>query len=167
MARQTRGRRTDYNWFNFGDRTQVDIGVGGMFQVAALGFLQAQTITRIRGRIGAVLDATAIDESAMVLAGLMIINTDAFVGGSAAEVFTGGADDASWIWQGALWVSSGAEAAVVSDGLFDRVEVDTKAMRRVKAGQTLALVLDAPGALALDQGGTIDVTAYFHVLTGA
>ncbi len=167
MARRS-GRRADYDWFNFGDFFGgLDIAVAATLMVTSIDFTTAQTIVRIRGRVGATLDAGAVDEHGMLLVGLMILNTDAFAGGGAAEIFTGGVDEASWIWQGAIYLSSGAEAAIVPDHLSGSVEVDTKAMRKVKAGQSLVCVIHAPTALWNDQAGTIDVHTFFHGLSAA
>jgi len=167
MPRGRTGRRTDYSWSNFGD-VSLGQGVGGSgtFGLVASNVIAPQTLTRVRGQIGVTLDAAAADESAMILCGLMALNTDAFVGGGAPEIFTGGDDEASWIWQGALYVSSGAEAAVVGDQLSDSLAVDSKAMRKLKPGQSIVFVHHSPAELATDQGGTYDLTYFFHCLNG-
>ena len=167
MARRS-GRRTDYQWFNVGDfENGIDIGAVAAFGSTGLAILAPGTITRIRGKIGATLDAGAVDEAVMLLAGLVVLNSDGFAAGAAPELLTTGADEASWIWQGALYLSSGSEAAVVDDSLSAQIEIDTKAMRRVKPGLTLAMVFEVPAALARDQTGTVDVSWYIHCLDGS
>ncbi len=168
MADRGRGRRTDYTWSNFGDRENAhDIStVAGVFGTTGFTSGAAQTITRIRGKVGAVLDPGAVNESVMILFGLMVLATDSFVGGAAPEIFTNSQDEASWIWQGALWLDSGDEAAIVTDNLSGSIEVDSKAMRRIKINDTLAFVFQTPTELANDQTGLINLTYYFHVLTG-
>ena len=167
MARG-RGRRTDYVWANFGDRENAQdlSSVAGIFGSTGFTFTVAGTLTRVRGRIAVTLDPAAVDEHAMILAGLMIVSADGFSAGNAPEIFTGFADEASWVWQGQLYVSSGAEAAIVTDQLSTELVVDTKAMRKVKPGQTLALVFQTPAELVLDQAGTFDLTYFFHLLVG-
>ena len=164
MARD-RGRRTDYQWSNFGDRENgQDIATVASFGTTGLASDRAHTCVRIRGRVGVILDAGAVNESAMILCGLVRVTTDAFASGAAPEIFANGDDEASWVWQGALWVNSGDEAAIVPDALSDSIEVDSKAMRKFKTNDTLAFVHEAPGALANDQAGLYNLTYYFHVL---
>ncbi len=167
MARRT-GRKTDYSWGNFGALQQgIDLSVNqGTFGSTGLVILVPQTITRIRGRVALNLDATAVDERAMILCGLMIVSADGFATGDAPEISTNANDEASWLWTGALYVDSGGEAAVNENRLIDVIDIDTKAMRKVKPGQTLALVFQAAAGLVNDQAGTYDLTYWMHVLTG-
>ncbi len=167
MARGTRGggRRTDYNWFNIGDSAVAQpISVNATLGGTGFAFTLAGTITRLRGKVGVVLDTGGVGESMMIIVGLIVGNADLT---NSPEIFTNGIDEGSWIWQGALWINSGAEAAVVTDALSDSIEIDSKAMRRIKSGQTLFFVHQAPAAVAVDQGGTYDVTYYFHGLVGS
>ncbi len=168
MPRRSAGRRTDYFWSNFGDVSLGQgIGGSGTFGSVAGGVSRPLTITRIRGQIGVTLDTGGAGESALILCGLMVLNGDAFTAGGAPEIFTGSDDEASWVWQGAIYVSSGAEAAVVPDALSAQMVVDSKAMRKVKPGQVLAFVHHSPAELATDQGGTYDLTYFFHCLNGS
>ncbi len=174
MARARSGRRTDYTWTQFGDViTGHDLGSVSSFTGASVGFsitfAAAQTLTRVRGRIGVTLDTGGVGESALVLAGLTIVGLDAATGGVLPEIYNVAvsADEASWIWQGQLYVSSGAEAAIVTDQLSASIEVDAKAMRRVKPQETLVMCFQTPAELTVDQAGTLDVSYFGHVLTGA
>jgi len=168
MPRRT-GRRTDYQWFNSGDlEADNDLGVGtGVFGSTAFEFGQAQTLTRLRGKVGVYLDAGAGDESAMILCGFTVIPEDMFTGGTAPEIFNASVDETSWVWQGALYVAAGLNATAVEDGQFDRIEIDSKAMRRVKANSVLAFVFQAPAALVNDVAGTFDLTWQVHGLVGS
>ena len=169
MARG-RGRRTDYNWDNFGDvMDALDLSTtDAQFGTQGLVSGEAATITRVRGRIGVTLNAAAANEDAIILVGLTVVKTDAFIAAATPEISTTASpsDEASWLWQGAIYVSSGAEAAVITDGLIRDLEVDSKAMRKVKANDTLALVIHTPAKLVTDQGGTFDLTYFFHCLLG-
>ena len=170
MAHQRRGRKVDYQWLNMGDleTSAVMPGAGVYGSIGLISGLM-QTIFRIRGRVGVVLDTGGVGESAMILCGLTLVDNEAFAGGLAPEPFTTGAggDDGNWIWQGTLYVNSGAEAAVVPDRLSDAIDIDTKAMRKWKPHQTLAFVHQAPTDLVVDQAGTYDLSWYAHVLIGA
>ncbi len=166
MPRGRSGRRADYQWSNLGDdENGQDLGANtGVFGSTGLAILVPGTIVRIRGTIAGQLDAGGADERAMILLGLGIFRSDYFATGTAPELFTAAADEGSWIWQGQLYLSSGSEAAVVNDFLVDRLTIDTKAMRKVKAGETLALVHQAPAAMVVDQTGTYDLTWFIHCL---
>ncbi len=170
MARGRRsGRRTDYTWLNTGDvELAQDLTTSvGTFGSSSLVATAAQTVTRLRGRIGVYLDAAAADESAMILVGIGIFDADQVVAGAAPELFAGGIDDGSWMWQGALYVHSGVGVVAGSEeGQFDRIDIDSKAMRRMKANESIALVHQVPAPLVSDQGGTYDLTWYLHELVG-
>ncbi len=166
MARSSRGsgRRTDYEWFNIGDTAVAQaVSVNATLGVTAFLFAAPATISRLRGKVGVVLDTAAVNESFMVVCGLFIGNADLT---NSPELFTNGVDEGSWIWQGALFVNSGAEAAVVTDALSDSIEIDSKAMRRVKNGMNLFFAHQAPAAVSVDQGGTYDISYYVHGLAG-
>ena len=167
MARQRSGRRTDYEWGSFGDLNLANtLVLAGTFGVTVLDFTRAGTIMRIRGKVTVDLDAGGVDERGIILCGLMVGNTDLVQATAVAPELLASVDEGRWLWQGQLYVSSGAEAAIVLDRLSDSIEVDTKAMARIKAGQSLAFVYESPAALTTDQGGTFDIGYYLHVLTG-
>ncbi len=166
MGTRGRGRRPDYDWRHFGDvQNSNDISVAS----ATLGsttfaFTQSQTLVRCRGRVGAYLDGTAADESIMILCGLTILSPDAV---AAPELFkSDGQDDGSWIWQGSIYLHSGvAVTAGAEEGQFGSLELDSKAMRKVKVGEQLAFVFQTPAELVTDQGGTFDLIWHVHHLT--
>ncbi len=167
MARVARrsGRRTDYTWTNFGDiALGQDLGVVAQLGPSKFLFNLTSTIVRLRGKVGVTLDTGGVDENAIILCGLFLAVDDL---NTAPEIFTGTADEASWIWQGALYVSSGSEAAVNTNFLSDSIEIDSKAMRKVKSNRSLFFIHEAPAALVTDQAGTYDISYYVHILGGA
>ena len=95
-----RGRRTDYQWTNFGDREQShDVtATGGTLGSTGSVVVQPSTLMRVRGMIGIQLDPSAVDESVMLLCALVKMSADVFVAGVAPEIFTNSDDEASWIW---------------------------------------------------------------------
>ncbi len=165
------GRRTDFLWTTFGDvELTQDLSQPASFGTTSLGFTDPGTLTRVRGKVAVVLDAAAADESAMILVGLAVMNAEAVAGGIAPEIFGDSTqDEASWLWQGALYVNSGTLGAIATDSNgTDMVEIDSKAMRRVKGlAQVLVLVHEAPTELQSDQGGTYDLTYFVHALVGS
>jgi len=171
MPRSRSGRRTDYEWISVGDfEDNVDLGVAtGTFGSTGLTIARPLTLTRLRGRVAVTLDAGAVNENAMILCGVMILTADKFVGGGGApELFVqAGSDEASWVWQGSLYVSAGDEAAVNENWLSQSLEIDSKAMRRMKPSETLAFVFQAPTELVRDASGTYNVTWHLHALFGS
>ena len=166
MARARRtGRASDYQWGNFGDQMSTqDIGAEATFGTSALTPGLAATCVRLRGKVGVTLDTGAPDESVIVLLGVAVVPLDMFQAGAAPELFTGADDEMSWLWQGALYVSSGAQGAVINEFLVASIEVDSKAMRKAKATDVVAFVFEAPTELARDQTGTFDLVYFFHAL---
>ncbi len=168
MSRRT-GRRTDYQWGSMADvETGLDLGnVSGRFATTTLILGLASTLMRIRGVIGATLDSAAVNESVLALFGIGLFNTDQVAAGSAPEINVAGNDEFNWMWTGALYLSSGMEAAIVTDQLSASLDIDTKAMRRGKADDVVALVSHTPASVVVDQTGTWDFTYYLHVLQGS
>ena len=160
------GRKTDYEWNTItGVITALDINAealgSGTLVIAIPG-----THARVRGRVFAQLDATAVDERATVVVGLRYATDDAVAAGVSALGNPFDDPDNDWLWTGHLFVSSGAEGAVVNEFLGDRIEIESKAMRRVKPGSTLAFVAVTPSAGAVDQGGTVDILFSYRALLG-
>ena len=171
MARGRSGRRTDYTWFNFGD-VELARDLSNSDAVAGstgFAFSETATITRLRGMVGVTLDAGGVDENAMILCGLRISSADGFSVGTAPEIVTNTADEVRWIWQGSLYVSSGAEASVdgAFPGLVATTVIDSKAMVRIKSTEVLQFIFQNPAALVTDATGTYDLTYFVHGLSGA
>ncbi len=169
MARRSSGRRTDYEWGNFGDSiVALDQLASGTIGPIFASFSVAGTLVRIRGKVGATLNTAAVGEHVMLLLGLTVISNDAAAAGVVPEILNdvNAIDDGNWVWQGAIYLSSGDEGAVVSDMLMGSIDIDTKAMRRFKASDALVFVAQAPPLLGVDQGGTIDLSYYIHNLIG-
>ncbi len=125
----------------------------------------ALTLLRVRGLWSLELDATAADERVIVTAGMIIVSENA-AGAGAASVPAPATDFAEdWLWWGAQEVSAGQEAAVVSDGLFSRMVLDSKAMRKLKPGENVVFVTEVDRSV--DQGGNTDGLYSVRVLFGS
>ena len=159
------GRRTDYEWSGVdATNTGVDLAVG----VTALGAGSVvsavpATLMRTRGLVAAQLDTAAIDERALIAFGMMIVQEEAFDAGS-ASVPGPREYSADWFWHGFMWLSSLAESAVQPQALWQRLEIDSKAMRRLKPNDAIILVAEV--ASAVDQAGTFDFQYGFRCLKG-
>ncbi len=164
MAR-SRGRRSDYQWTQFGDvenAHDISSAVGTLGSTVSVVTIP-QTLMRTRGRIGAYLDAGGVDESVMLLCGVTVLSADAV---AAPELFQSSqVDDANWIWQGQIFLHSGVGVVAGSEeGQFGSIEVDSKAMRRLKPSSQVVFVFQTPAELVTDQGGTLDISWYLHCL---
>ncbi len=170
MARRVRGqggRDHDFEWFNMADSLSNLDNAEGSVIVGPTGLLAstALTIFRARGKILGILDTGAVDERVIVEIGLAVVGAPAFTAGVASLPTPVTEDQYPFFWRGQLAMSSGAEAAVITDGLFDRVEIDSKAMRKMKPDEAIVLVFEVAGSS--DQAGTTDYVYSIDILTGA
>ncbi len=165
---QRRTSRPDYSWSNFGDIIAAhDLGVAtAIFGVTGSTINQPQTLIRTRGIVSATLNSGGVSEQATILCGLIQVNGDYFASSTdAPELLNNSTDEASWIWQGQLYVTSGFGPALESNNVTDRIRVDSKAMRKLKPGQVIVFVMQTPAGLVTDATGTLEVTYFFHCLS--
>ena len=153
-------------WASVADmHTSVDLAEGGtVLGTTGIQFALPATLLRMRGLIGCQLNAQAVNERALIVFGLIIVSDQAFAAGAASVPSPDADSDAEWIWQGSCWVSSGNEAAIVSDGLFDRIVIDSKAMWKAKPNDVIVLMGEV--VESVDQAGTFDFQYYFRSLVG-
>ena len=169
MARRS-GRRTDYLWASSGDQElAVDLSTNtGTFGTTAFQTTLPQTLTRLRGKVGVTLDAAGVEESCMLLCGVAVVSAEYFVSGSAPEIFVANdSDEVNWVWTGGLYLSAGAEGATNTNGLIRDIEIDSKAMRKMRANSSVVFVHQTPAELKTDGGGTLDITWWLHFLLGS
>ena len=164
----------------------IDIAGGTVAMAStALSALEALTILRSRGLWTVELDATAINERVTVGAGLTIVSskspsvnplprtatwtfhhdcrqTRCFQLTESPAPITDISED--WLWRGYMQVSSGEEAAANTNSLFDRQVIDSKAMRKMKPGDTEVFVVEIDRSV--DQGGSINVMFSVATLLG-
>ena len=161
-----RGTRLQKLWVSIHQSTNgMDIAEGTTaLGIAGGATLEKLTILRMRGLIGVQLDTSAVDERVLVVFGLIIVPTPAFVAGAASvpSPLTEDADD--WLWQGSAFLTSLAEGAVATDFLSAQIPVDSKAMRIMSADETLILVAEI--AESQDQAGTLDFAYSIRILQG-
>jgi len=166
MGDRARGRRTDYEWVDIrGAITAMDNAEG----TAALGdgsftALKSLTVTRMRGLVGVQLDTTGVDERILLSMGIIVVSQDAGAVGITALPKPQSDGNAPWVWHGHAWCTSLSEAGVSTNGMYHRVEIDSKAMRKMKSSEQLVFVAEI--ADAVDQGGQTDLQYGFRLLTG-
>jgi len=123
------------------EETGVATNLGG-----GLGFLAPQTILRCRGEVSIQFDETAqAGDRAAITFGLGIVSSDAFAAGAGSVPDPGGEPEYPWLWWGSIEIEAIIAASAWTGGYgwgpsAGRLEVDTKAMRKVKPGETLCWV---------------------------
>ncbi len=168
MARQRSGRRTDYLWAGSAQQVAaVDLALNTASIVHTFTNTLSRTLMRTRGNILVQLDAGANDERAMIALGLIVVSTPAATAGTASVPTPITDIGADWFWHYFATVTALAETSVTGDagGLFERIEVDSKAMRKLKDDQTLLLVCEV--GQTIDATGTFDVQAGMRYLFGS
>ncbi len=161
------GRRADYEWTGTSGRVDaIDIGTGTAAFVSVATFNGPATMMRCRGEVFFQLDPAAADERAQIAVGLIVATDAAVAAGIAALPQPIAVPEAEWSWYGYATISSLAETAVVAgSNLWARLEVDSKAMRKVKANEQLVMVCEV--GTVLDQGGSFDFIAGIRTLVAS
>ena len=124
-----------------GDAT---LGGGG------LSFAVPATILRFRGYWANMFDETAQANDQMnITFGLAIVSTDAFTLGSTALPDPADEPEFPWIWWGDMRLDSFGVLTDTRTGwgpAAQRQEIDSKAMRKIKPGETVTYVLQRSNA---------------------
>ena len=159
------GKKIDYKQWSATPSIRLGVTTDTTVVGGSIGFTFPATILRARGSIVATLEAPiAAGDMAKFTFGLGIISTDSFTAGTSVPD-PAGEPDYPWLWWTEFALTT--EVATINDsfGLHShRVEVDTKAMRRVKPGQSLAWILQRAD-IAGDPPATVHI-AQTRVLIG-
>ena len=111
--------------------------------MASLGFTEPSTILRIRGDFRAMLDGASDGTVQQFAFGIGVVSTDAATLGATAMPDPFGEPEYPWLfYHSANLVASILGGALIEPALAQAfVTIDSKAMRRVKPGQSLVSVL--------------------------
>jgi len=158
MARHVRrpGRKIDFKQWSNAPGLIQQIAATGTFLSGSLSFLAPGTILRVRGYVAAFFDATMQVDDRMVLTfGLGIFSTDAVALGATAVPDPADEPQYPWLWWKEFRLDSKTTTGLTGGwGIAaQRYEVDTKAMRKVKPGESLVMVFQSTnlaGAPATD-----------------
>ena len=148
MARRRGGGRViDNKEWQATPFSQSVIAADGTSPGGGITFAIPATILRMRGYVQAVMDSSAqVGDDIVLTFGFAVLATDAFiVGASLPDPF----DEPSfpWLWWGEMTLIAQTTTPVMGWGPHaQRLEVDSKAMRRVKPNQTLGGIVQASGA---------------------
>ena len=164
MAKQfvQRSRPMQKTWVgvNFGETalTITQAALGGIgFTVSS-----SSTVLRIRGSLAFKATPDAITDDDVVGIGLGIVTSDALaVGGTSIPGPLGDPDWGGWIWHNFVPFLAGASSGI-NELDYRVIEVDSKAMRKMKVNESLALI----GQLATGNYSAIVVTGGLRVFFG-
>ena len=114
-------------------------------QATGLVFSLNSTILRVRGHVQAFFDNTKQAGDTIDLTfGLAVLNSDAFSAGAASLPDPAGDVSFPWMWWGSMSLRGDVAASEEAWGLTaQRLEVDTKAMRRVTPADTLLMIVQS------------------------
>ena len=162
MARRSSGRRTDYTWNGAQVGGPLAANAQSAFQIVGpLG--TAGTIMRNRGELICALDGPSAGDAVTVFFGLIVVTEEQLAVGVTAIPNPGADFDADWLWIGTIPLL--AQGAVEDQaGTSGRLIVDSKAMRRIKQSQSVALAC----ASSVTTGTpAIDFEGFVRTLFGA
>ncbi len=110
----------------------------------ALSFVGPGTILRSRGRIQASLNPSgkSVDDHVKIGLGLGIVSTDVFTVGGTSMPDPSGEPEYPWLWWDEFHLRAQSTTGIeVFGSSVKEIMLDTKAMRKVKPGQSLATVI--------------------------
>ena len=126
---------------------QLSISTDGTSGAGGLEALVPLTVLRCRGDVQAQFDATVqVGDQGILTFALAIVSADAFALGASAFPDPASEPEFPWLWWGQIFLESisVAASAVNNTGWgpgAQRLELDTKAMRKMKLCETLAFVV--------------------------
>ncbi len=143
-VRSRPGRVIDFKSWSFAPAFSTVLAAVGTTIGGSVLFTGPATILRVRGAVQASFDSTVQNTDQMRLVfGLGIVSTDAATLGASAVPDPGGEAEYPWLWWGSMQLRASANAAEGAWGTqAQKLEVDSKAMRRVKPGESLLWVVE-------------------------
>ena len=144
--------------------TDLDNAAGGSASFVIFTGDEAETILRLHGAVQVELDATAVDERVTIAVAIGVVSARAAAAGGASVPRAFSEGSYPWFWHGWMQVSSGQEAAINNQFLMDSLNVDSKAMRKIKEDEVVLLAFEI--CTSTDQGGHVTFTGGFRLLTG-
>ncbi len=148
MARN-RGKVIDRKEWNGMGSAQETISTVATTVLGSLSFAIPATILRIRGSVYVFFDATQQAGDLMRCTfGIAKVSTDALTLGATALPDPAGDIDFPWMWWAQITLNSTVAADVSSYGQSNQIiEVDSKAMRRIKPNESLVMVVETANAV--------------------
>ena len=156
FQRSFRGARSGRltSWIGPPDQAYVNVASAASVIISSAGFEEPVTVMRTRGRVSILPQTEAADAIIIGAVGMAIVSTEAFAAGVAS--IPSPFRDADWggwfVWRTFAFRFTFADATgFIEEGAG--FEVDSKAMRKVTANETLVVIAESQsGAFALFDG---------------
>ena len=128
--------------------TAATISTDTTISGGSLAFNEAGTVLRCRGYVQGFFDSTKqVGDDILLTFGLGIVSTDAFAVGASAFPDPSGEPEYPWLWWGQMSLFASIAAGNEAWGTSaQRLEVDTRAMRKVKPRESLAWICESTSA---------------------
>ena len=159
MPRVAAGARRLNLWSNIlSDAQRAVLTAGKSAGTIATGVQigESLTLVRTRGQLAIHFDPTSIADVVQVGVGLGVYASDAFAAGAAS--MPGPLSDAGWDWvyHKLFMFGPAFTATETGDSIVDNIqmEVDSKAMRKLKDNQVLGWMFEL---IVISGGGTVDI----------
>ncbi len=160
------GKKIDFKQWVGLPAITIDTNADSTQLGGSLGFTAPATILRIRGQVMLSFDETKQAGDRMrVAVALGVISSDAFALGTTAVPDPAAEADYPWLYWSEHFLESFVAAGEESEGsTVHRFMIDSKAMRKMKPGQSLAWIFQL--ASAAGAPSTLIQTAQTRVLIG-
>jgi len=145
------------------DTGVLDLAIGVVAAFSMFVADEAETILRTRGRFRFLIDAATTNESATIAMGIGVVSARAVAAGAASLPRPATEGAFPWLFHDWAIVTSFAGLGSGPGESFD-ISVDSKAMRKIKETEVLALVFEV--CESTDNGGNVRVDGGLRVLTG-
>jgi len=140
----SRGRKIDFKQWDAAPGLIVETQAAGLLVSGSLAFSIPATLLRFRGYISASFDETKqVGDRLILTTGVAILSTDAVTAGAASLPDPATEPEFPWIWWGEFRLDSFFAGAVDGSGPgWQRYEIDSKAMRKIKPGESLVTIVE-------------------------
>ena len=155
------GVRQRKHWHGTSDNV-LNLTAAGTAILASLTVTDPSTILRTLGSVMSIFDGAVDGDSAAITYGLGIVSTDAFTVGATAMPDPASEPQFDWLYWYKSFLSFRTNGAISGriDSYFERVNVSSKAMRRVSHSETLVLLVqyeDIVGTPPVDVLGSLRI----------
>ena len=146
---RTPGKKIDFKQWASAPGLILSSSGAGIQLSGSLAFSAPATVLRWRGYVSAMFDESAMVGDEVVLTyGIAVLSTDAVTLGATAVPDPATDTDYPWVWWGEAMLRSrlatgaGEPSADAWGASAFRMEIDSKAMRKVKPAESLVIIMD-------------------------
>ena len=153
VGRARVGKKIDFKSWSFIPAVDLASAAAQTIAGSFLQFAIPATILRMRGEVLFLFDSAPEAASITIAMGIGVVSTDAANAGVGSLPDPAGEPDYPWLyWKSISLLSQTAGTAAEQNpiGQAFRLEVDSKAMRKIKPGQSLVVIYQTTTAVAVD-----------------